>query len=91
MKAILLADSNGHNPNRRAIYLMKPPYMGQDLIVLSTVCNRLVKETYIFPGTYTKTEIIITDWTDLEGSKRGVFTDREILHNIGYDIVGGEQ
>ena len=55
-----------------------------DTVVISSICGVYATECFIFP--WDKEEDTISDWGELNGSKKGVVTPSELLRELGYEI-----
>lgn len=63
----------------QGLYLMDPPHEGYQYVILSKALS--VPETYIFPSSKSFSR---KDWGELKGSRKGIYSDEEILKGIGY-------
>ncbi len=69
-----------------ALYEMSPPYEGHQFVVVSAISIAFDtgrSETYIFPS---DAKGKVTDWGELEGSRRGTTSHSEILEEAGYEV-----
>lgn len=80
--AIKIKDLDGFT-GEAALYRMVPEYEGNGYVVVSKTSVLGPPETYMFPG---NAHGEVTDWGELEGSRRGTWTHEEILEGIGYTV-----
>lgn len=64
---------------RQSVYNCEPAYDGNQFVVISIALAFAGRETYAFAS---DSEGVITDWTELDCSERGVTDHKPIIHNI---------
>lgn len=81
--AFKIKDLDGFT-GKAALYQMVPEYEGNSYVVVSKTSVLNAPETYMFPGNIHGE---VTSWGELEGSRRGIWTHKEILEGIGYTVA----
>lgn len=71
-----------------ALYRLEPAYEGNEFVMVSTVHENVggvyrVDETYAFPADAAGE---VTDWAELDCSRKGHHTHADILANAGYVV-----
>ena len=72
------------------VYDVDPPIKSYDgdehsTVVVSSVSGMYATECFIFP--WSKEDDEVSDWGELDGSRRGVIMPAQLLAELGYEVV----
>lgn len=86
MKAVKIRDLEDYK-GHAALYRCEPPLDGHEYVVVSKVNNMTygfrIHETYAFPADESGE---VTDWEELDCSRRGEHSHADVLANAGYTV-----